>query len=123
MYLTLEPCFHNSKQGSCVNQIIKSGLKKIYVAKIDEDKRTKGKSISFLKKNKIKTFVGLTSKKTENLLAIKIPKKRETTETTSITSPLENPLKIKNKTKEDPRVLKLKNSKGIITERNNILNR
>ena len=67
MYLTLEPCFHNSKQGSCVNQIIKSGIKKIYVAKIDEDKRTKGKSISFLKKNKIKTFVGLTSKKTENL--------------------------------------------------------
>ena len=44
MYVTLEPCFHKSAYGSCAQQIINSGIKKIYIAKIDPDIRTNKKS-------------------------------------------------------------------------------
>ena len=29
MYVTLEPCFHSSKNGSCADQILRSGIKEI----------------------------------------------------------------------------------------------
>ena len=28
MYVTLEPCFHSSQNGSCADQILRSGIKK-----------------------------------------------------------------------------------------------
>jgi diaminohydroxyphosphoribosylaminopyrimidine deaminase/5-amino-6-(5-phosphoribosylamino)uracil reductase len=67
MYVTLEPCFHKSRNGSCADQILRSGIKKIYIARHDSDKRTNKKSIHKLIKNKISTTVGLTEEKT-NLL-------------------------------------------------------
>jgi len=67
MYVTLEPCFHKSRNGSCVDQILRSGIKKIYIARHDPDKRTNKKSIHKLFNNKISTVVGLTEEKT-NLL-------------------------------------------------------
>tara|TARA_Y100000590_G_scaffold392021_2_gene469145 strand:- start:1030 stop:2139 length:1110 start_codon:yes stop_codon:yes gene_type:complete len=60
MYLTLEPCYHQSVKLSCVNRIIKSGIKNIYIATKDPDKRTNNKSINKLKKNKIYVNLGLT---------------------------------------------------------------
>ena len=33
MYVTLEPCFHNSINGSCTNQILRAGIKKIFISK------------------------------------------------------------------------------------------
>ena len=67
MYVTLEPCNHKSRNGSCTDQIIKSGINKIFIAAIDEDSRTKGKSVKKLRLNKIETVVGLTEEKTKNL--------------------------------------------------------
>jgi len=67
MYVTLEPCFHRSRNGSCTDQILRSGIKKIYIARHDSDVRTNKKSIQKLVKNKISTSVGLTREKT-NLL-------------------------------------------------------
>ena len=67
MYVTLEPCNHKSKNGSCTDQIINSGIKKIYIAKVDPDLRTNKKSIKKLKNKKIITKVGLTEEKTNNL--------------------------------------------------------
>ena len=67
MYVTLEPCYHNSILGSCAKQIIKAGIKKIYIAKVDTDPRTNNKSINLFKKNLIKTYVGLTSEYTLQL--------------------------------------------------------
>ena len=67
MYVTLEPCFHSSAYGSCTDQIIRSGIKKIFIAKIDSDPRTNGKSVKKFKQNNIITNVGLTSIKTINL--------------------------------------------------------
>ncbi len=64
MYVTLEPCFHSSQNGSCTDQILRSGIKEVYVSCIDQDPRTKNKSISMLKRNKIKVIVGIQKDKT-----------------------------------------------------------
>lgn len=64
MYVTLEPCYHNSLNNSCVNQIINSGIKKIFIATNDPDLRTCYKSIKKLKKNNVKVNVGITKKET-----------------------------------------------------------
>jgi len=67
MYVTLEPCFHKSRNSSCTDQILRSGIKAIYIARHDPDNRTNKKSIHKLVKNNINTIVGLTEEKT-NLL-------------------------------------------------------
>ena len=46
MYVTLEPCFHSSKNGSCADQILRSGIKEIIISCVDQDPRTKNKSIN-----------------------------------------------------------------------------
>jgi len=64
MYVTLEPCNHESYNGSCTNQIIRSGISKIYIAKPDPDPRTYKKSIKKLIQNNVDVNVGLTNEKT-----------------------------------------------------------
>lgn len=66
MYVTLEPCNHKSQKNSCVQQIIDSGIKKIYIAKSDPDPRTNKKSIKKLLGKGMKVNLGLTSDNTYN---------------------------------------------------------
>ena len=51
MYVTLEPCFHSSKNGSCTDQILRSGIKEIFISCVDQDPRTKNKSINLISKS------------------------------------------------------------------------
>jgi len=67
MYVTLEPCFHNSRNGSCAEQILRSGIKSIFIARHDPDLRTNKKSIAKLKRNRINVSFGLTAEKTNTL--------------------------------------------------------
>ena len=67
MYVTLEPCFHKSNNGSCAEQILRSGIKALYIAKYDPDSRTNKKSIKKLKKNGIKVISNLLVEKTNTL--------------------------------------------------------
>ena len=67
MYVTLEPCFHGSKNGSCTDQILRSGIKEIFISASDPDFRTNNKSINKLKKNNVVVNVGLHESKTYNL--------------------------------------------------------
>ena len=67
MYVTLEPCLHSSKNGSCTDQILRSGIKEIFISSADPDIRTNRKSINKLKKNNVLVNVGLCKKKTEDL--------------------------------------------------------
>ena len=67
MYVTLEPCFHKSHNGSCAEQILRSGIKSLYIAKHDPDKRTNKQSIKKLRNNGIKVFSDLLIEKTKNL--------------------------------------------------------
>ena len=64
MYVTLEPCFHSSQNGSCADQILGSGIKQIVISCIDQDLRTKNKSVNKLKRNKIKVITGLLKDRT-----------------------------------------------------------
>ncbi len=64
MYVTLEPCFHSSQNGSCTEQIVRSGIKEIFISCVDQDPRTKNKSIKKLKRYKIKVTTGLEKEKT-----------------------------------------------------------
>jgi len=67
MYVTLEPCFHKSNNGSCTDQILRAGIKEIYISSIDPDKRTNGKSIKKFKYNKITIHTGIQKSKTQEL--------------------------------------------------------
>tara|TARA_Y100001970_G_scaffold280264_1_gene388960 strand:- start:730 stop:1815 length:1086 start_codon:yes stop_codon:yes gene_type:complete len=67
MYVTLEPCNHKSYNASCTNQIIRSGIRKIFIAAIDPDPRTNSKSIKKLIQNNIDTYYNITSDKTYSL--------------------------------------------------------
>jgi len=64
MYVTLEPCFHSSPSGSCTDQILRSGIKNIFISTTDPDPRTNRKSIKKLKLNKIKVHTGIFKEKT-----------------------------------------------------------
>ena len=49
MYVNLEPCCHHGKTPPCVDKVISSGIKKVYISIEDPDKRVSGKGIKSLK--------------------------------------------------------------------------
>ena len=67
MYVTLEPCYHSSKNGSCTDQILRSGIKEIFISASDPDIRTNKKSINKLRKNNVVVNVGLYESQTYDL--------------------------------------------------------
>ncbi|HQP91675.1 MAG TPA: bifunctional diaminohydroxyphosphoribosylaminopyrimidine deaminase/5-amino-6-(5-phosphoribosylamino)uracil reductase RibD [Candidatus Omnitrophota bacterium] len=58
LFCTFEPCAHFGRTGPCVDQIIKAGIKEVYIGMIDPNPLTRGKSIIKLKKSGIKVSVG-----------------------------------------------------------------
>ena len=67
MYVNLEPCCHQGKTPPCVDKIISSGIKKVYISIEDPDKRVSGKGIKLLKKAGIKVHLGLCKKESLDL--------------------------------------------------------
>ena len=67
MYVNLEPCCHQGKTPPCVNKVISSGIKKIYISIQDPDKRVAGKGIKFLEAAGIKVHLGLCEKESLEL--------------------------------------------------------
>ena len=67
MYVNLEPCCHQGKTPPCVDAIISSGIKKIYISIQDPDKRVSGKGIKLLKDAGIQVHIGLCSKESHEL--------------------------------------------------------
>ena len=59
MYVNLEPCCHHGKTPPCVEKVISSGIKKIYISIKDPDKRVSGKGIRLIKKSGIEVHLGL----------------------------------------------------------------
>lgn len=60
LYCNLEPCFHEEKTPPCVKTVIHSGVSRVVVGSLDPNPKTAGKSLTLLRKNKIKV--------TENIL-------------------------------------------------------
>ena len=67
MYVNLEPCCHQGKTPPCVDKVISSGLKKVYISIEDPDKRVSGKGIKLLKDAGIQVHLGLCQKESLNL--------------------------------------------------------
>jgi len=59
LYVNLEPCCHEGKTPPCVDRIITSGIKKVFVAIKDPDRRVAGKGIRSLENAGIEVNLGL----------------------------------------------------------------
>ena len=62
LYVNLEPCCHEGKTPPCVDRIISSGIKKVFISIKDPDLRVAGKGIRLLKKARIEVNLGLCEK-------------------------------------------------------------
>ena len=67
MYVNLEPCCHQGKTPPCVDKVISSGIKEIYISIKDPDKRVSGKGIRLLKEAGINVHLGLCKKESLEL--------------------------------------------------------
>ena len=59
LYVNLEPCCHKGKTPPCVDRIISSGIKKVFVSIKDPDLRVAGKGIRLLENAGITVNLGL----------------------------------------------------------------
>ena len=67
LYVTLEPCCHYGRTPPCVNKIIESGIKKVYVAMEDPNPKVSGKGIEILKNHGINVETGILEKEARKL--------------------------------------------------------
>ncbi len=67
MYVNLEPCCHHGKTPPCVDKVISSGIKKVFISIEDPDKRVSGKGIKLLKEAGIQVHLGLCKKESLDL--------------------------------------------------------
>ena len=56
MAVTLEPCNHYGKTPPCAKAIFEAGIRRVFVAKEEENKKASG-GIAFLRQNGVETFV------------------------------------------------------------------
>ena len=59
LYVNLEPCCHMGKTPPCVDKIISSGIKNVFISIKDPDIRVAGKGIQCLKKAGIEVHLGI----------------------------------------------------------------
>ena len=62
LYVNLEPCCHVGKTPPCVDRIISSGIKKVFISIKDPDLRVAGKGIRLLENAGIEVNLGLCEK-------------------------------------------------------------
>ncbi len=62
LYVNLEPCCHRGKTPPCVDRIISSGLKRVFVSIKDPDARVSGRGIQLLKDAGIEVHLGICEK-------------------------------------------------------------
>ncbi len=62
LYINLEPCCHFGKTGPCVDEVIKSGIKRVVISTADPNPQVKGKSIKKMRRQGIKVDLGLAKK-------------------------------------------------------------
>ncbi len=48
-YVTLEPCFHGGRTGSCASALIQSGIKRVVIGTLDSNPATHGKGVALLR--------------------------------------------------------------------------
>ncbi len=68
LFVTLEPCSTNGKTPPCVEKIIKSGIKKVYIGVLDINPKHKGKGVNMLHNAGIKVEYGILADKCSLLI-------------------------------------------------------
>ncbi len=68
MYVTLEPCAHYGRTPPCTQAIIEAGVKKVFMALPDPDKKVYGSGIKELRAASIDCQIGLCAKKAAEIL-------------------------------------------------------
>ncbi len=71
LYCTLEPCtgtWKGKKRTPCVNQIIQSGIKAVYIASLDSNKKISGRGVLALQKAGVDVTMLSHYKKSENIM-------------------------------------------------------
>ncbi|MFW5789646.1 MAG: bifunctional diaminohydroxyphosphoribosylaminopyrimidine deaminase/5-amino-6-(5-phosphoribosylamino)uracil reductase RibD [Bacillota bacterium] len=67
LYVNLEPCSHYGKTPPCSLKIIRSGIKRVFIANPDPNPKVAGGGISQLKENNIEVFTGIMAAKGRRL--------------------------------------------------------
>ncbi len=58
-FVTLEPCSFHGRTPSCAKTLVKSGIKRVFIAMLDPDPRNSGAGIGILKAAGIEVCVGV----------------------------------------------------------------
>ncbi len=67
LYINLEPCSHWGKTPPCVPQLLKAGIKKVFVAMEDPNPKVSGRGIQILRKGGLQIHLGLEKRIAEEL--------------------------------------------------------
>ena len=67
LYVTLEPCNHYGKTPPCAELIVKTGLRKVFIACKDTNPSVSGKGIEYLKSKNIEVEQGILESEAVNL--------------------------------------------------------
>jgi len=70
LYVTLEPCPHFGRTPPCVNRIIKSGVKEVFVGMLDPNPLNNGKGVRILRENGITVNVGFLENELRKINAV-----------------------------------------------------
>lgn len=58
LYVTLEPCSHQGKTPPCVEKIVASGIKRVFIGVVDPNPMVAGKGVEYLKHHGVEVYVG-----------------------------------------------------------------
>ncbi|MDD5574393.1 MAG: bifunctional diaminohydroxyphosphoribosylaminopyrimidine deaminase/5-amino-6-(5-phosphoribosylamino)uracil reductase RibD [Candidatus Omnitrophica bacterium] len=67
LFCTFEPCFHQGRTGPCVEAVLSSGIKEVYVGSRDPNPLTYGKSVRFLRSRGVSVTEGILEKQIRQL--------------------------------------------------------
>jgi diaminohydroxyphosphoribosylaminopyrimidine deaminase/5-amino-6-(5-phosphoribosylamino)uracil reductase len=59
LFCTFEPCFHHGRTGPCVEAVISSGIRKVYIGSRDPNPLTLGKSVRLMRSRGIRVVEGV----------------------------------------------------------------
>ncbi|HAL85479.1 MAG TPA: bifunctional diaminohydroxyphosphoribosylaminopyrimidine deaminase/5-amino-6-(5-phosphoribosylamino)uracil reductase RibD [Deferribacteraceae bacterium] len=62
LYVTLEPCSHHGKTPPCVNKIIETGIKRVFVGVVDPNPVNAGNGLNILMEHGVEVFLGYREK-------------------------------------------------------------
>ncbi|MFB5189626.1 bifunctional diaminohydroxyphosphoribosylaminopyrimidine deaminase/5-amino-6-(5-phosphoribosylamino)uracil reductase RibD [Alicyclobacillus fastidiosus] len=67
IYVTLEPCNHHGRTPPCTEAILRAGVRRVVVASVDHDPRTKNLGIAHLQEAGLDVTVGVLAKEARRL--------------------------------------------------------